>query len=265
MTVLLQISDPHFGSEKPAAAEALVRLVDELSPNLVVLSGDITQRARSKQFTAAAAFMARLDVPHRLVIPGNHDIPLFNLVARFSDPYGRYEKAFGRDLEPSFDAADCLVLGVNSTRMSRHTDGEISEAQRERVARAVKSASPTQLRVVVLHHPVAVPRAAEVHNVAHGGLDAVRAWSKAGADVILAGHIHLPFVLPLHELLQGLPHPIWAVNAGTSVSTRTRRDAGNSVNVLRTSAANPRVCVVEHWSFGRASRAFERSSEMRLA
>jgi 3',5'-cyclic AMP phosphodiesterase CpdA len=264
MSVLLQISDPHFGSEKPAAVEALVRLVERLEPELVMLSGDITQRARQKQFEAAAAFMRRLKVPNRLVIPGNHDIPLFDPVTRFLSPYGRYQKAFGSELEPSYDARGCLVLGVNSTRRQRATDGEISEEQRERVARALRAAAPTQLRVVVLHHPVAVPREAEVHNLAHGSADAVRAWSEAGADVILAGHIHLPFVLPLHELAQDLKNPIWAVNAGTAVSTRTRRDASNSVNVLRTSLAEPRVCTVEQWTFGRAGSDFERNAEVRL-
>jgi 3',5'-cyclic AMP phosphodiesterase CpdA len=264
MSLLLQISDPHFGSEKPAAVEALVRLVEELEPELVVLSGDITQRARARQFEAAAAFMQRLKVPNRLVIPGNHDLPLFDLARRFLNPYGRYQKAFGPELEPSYEAPDCLVLGVNSTRDYRVTDGEISELQRERVARALRAASPTQLRVVVLHHPVAVPREAEVHNVAHGSLDAVRAWSEAGADVILGGHIHLPFVLPLHELMRGLENPIWAVNAGTAVSTRTRHDANNSVNVLRTSLTEPRVCTVEQWTFGRATPAFERKAEVRL-
>ena len=92
----------------------------------------------------------------------------------------------------------------------------------------------------------------------------MRAWSEAGADVILAGHIHLPFVLPLHEVMSPLPHPYWAVNAGTAVSSRIREDAGNSVNVLRTSAEEPRVCSVEHWKFSPASSAFVRAAELRL-
>ena len=264
MSVLVQISDPHFGSERPAAVEALVRLVEELGPDLVMLSGDITQRARAKQFEAAAAFMQRLKVPNRLVIPGNHDIPLFDLATRLLNPYGRYQKAFGTELEPSYEARDCLVLGVNSTRPYRVTDGEISELQRERVARALRAASPTQLRVVVLHHPVAVPREAEVHNVAHGGVDAVRAWSEAGAEHH-SRRTHSSALHPSAPRTRARPkNPIWAVNAGTSVSTRTRHDAGNSVNVLRTSLTEPRVCTVEQWTFGRASPAFERSAEIRL-
>jgi 3',5'-cyclic AMP phosphodiesterase CpdA len=264
MTAILQISDPHFGTEQPAVVEALVAFAHDLAPDVLVLSGDITQRARPKQFAAAAAFVRRLNVPELLAIPGNHDIPLFDLARRFLDPYARYRREFGDSLEPRFSAPDCLVLCVKTTRRYRHVDGEISDEQRLRVARELESSKPSQLCVVVLHQPVAVPRASEEHNVVRGGLAAVRSWSQAGADVILAGHIHLPFVLPLHEVFAPLPRPIWAVNAGTAVSHRTRRDAGNSVNVVRTSPGEPRVAVVEQWTFSPASSAFARTSELRL-
>lgn len=263
MTVILQVSDPHFGTEQTPVVEALIALSRALSPDLLVLSGDITQRARPRQFAAAAEFVRRLALPDRVVIPGNHDIPLFDVATRFLDPYREYRKAFGEELEPCFDAPDCLVVGVNTTRRYRHTDGEISEEQRERVAQRLRDASPTQLRVVVIHQPVAVPRDAELHNIAYGSQEAIRAWSEAGADVLLAGHIHLPFVLPLHESAP-LTRPLWAVNAGTAVSRRIRRDAGNSVNVIRTSTVAPRRCIVEHWTFSAPSSAFKRTAELRL-
>jgi 3',5'-cyclic AMP phosphodiesterase CpdA len=264
MSVILQVSDAHFGAERAPVVEALVALSRELAPDLLVLSGDITQRARSAQFRAAAAFVRRLAVPNLLAIPGNHDIPLFDIATRFLDPYRGYREAFGDELEPSFSAPDCVVLGVKTTRRYRHTDGEISELQRERIARELHRASPLQVRIVVVHQPVAVPRTAEVHNVAYGSEVAVRAWSEAGADVILGGHIHLPFVLPLHEVMAPLSRPVWAVNAGTAVSHRIRRDAGNSVNVLRTSTTEPRACTVEHWTYSDASASFQRASALRL-
>jgi len=266
MSVLLQISDAHFGTEKPAVVEALLALTGELAPDLVIMSGDITQRARTYQFERAAAFVKRLPVPRVLSIAGNHDIPLFDLVTRFRDPYGPYRRAFGDELEPRHEAPDCLVLTVKTTRRSRHTDGEISEEQRERVAAELRRATLAQVRIVVTHQPLAVPRAAEVHNVAHGSDEAVRAWAEAGADVLLAGHIHLPFVIPLHESTE-LPRSLWAVNAGTAVSTRTRRDAKNSVNVLRvTSGSNGALpaCTVEHWGFSEPSGAFAKAAELSL-
>jgi 3',5'-cyclic AMP phosphodiesterase CpdA len=264
MTLILQVSDPHFGTERPPVVEALLSLSRELAPDLLILSGDITQRARRTQFEAASNFVQRLKVPNLLAIPGNHDIPLFDLAARFGDPYARYRAAFGNDLEPTFRAADCVVLGVKTTRRYRHTDGEISREQRKRVSQELRNASASQLRIVVLHQPVAVPRSSEQHNVAHGGLAAVRDWAEAGADVILAGHIHLPFVIPLHEAMAPLDRKLWAVNAGTAISHRVRYDAGNSVNVIRTSTETPRIGIVEHWSYSAPQDAFCRTAEVRL-
>jgi 3',5'-cyclic AMP phosphodiesterase CpdA len=264
MTLLLQVSDPHFGTERPHVVEALVTFARELSPDLLVVSGDITQRARRHQFEAARRFVARLNVPHVLAVPGNHDIPLFDLPARLRDPYARYRAAFGDELEPRFSAPDCLVLGVKTTRRYRHTDGEISAAQRDRVSTELRNAAPVQLRVLVLHQPVAVPRLSERHNVSHGSEPAVRDWANAGADVILAGHIHLPFVLPLHDVMAPLGRKLWAVNAGTAVSRRVRYDAGNSVNVLRTSKDEPRVATLEHWGFSEPTATFVKTAEARL-
>ena len=264
MTIILQISDPHFGTEQPPVVEALSALARELEPDLLIVSGDVTQRARAAQFAAAAAFVRRLAAPHTLAIPGNHDIPLYDLIARFADPYGGYRRAFGENLEPTYTAPDCLVLAVKTTRRYRHVDGEISAAQRARVAEQLRQARPEQLRVVVLHQPVAVPRASEGHNVARGSAAAVREWASAGADVIMAGHIHLPFVLPLHELYPGLPRHVWAINAGTAVSSRVRYDAGNSVNVLRRVAAEPNGWLVEHWTFSRERARFLRAAQFGL-
>lgn len=264
MTTILHASDPHFGTDQPVVVAALRELVDALSPDLLVVSGDITQRARAEQFAAAQAFAQELSVPHSLSVPGNHDIPLFDLTRRVFAPYSRYRTAFGGDLEPTFRAPDCLVMGVNTTRPYRHVDGEISASQCERVAALLREADPDQLRLVVLHHPVAIPRLSELVNVAYGSGDAIRTWSAAGADLILAGHIHLPFVLPLHETMPFASKPLWAINAGTAVSRRTRHDAGNSVNVIKTIVGEPRSCSLEQWTFDAAKTAFLCTAEMRL-
>lgn len=262
MTVILHVSDPHFGTERPHVAQALRRCAAELAPDLLVLSGDITQRATRRQFASAAAFVRELGAPQVLAIPGNHDVSLFNVVERAFTPYASYRRFFGAELEPSFEADDCLVLGVKTTRRYRHVDGELSPGQCERVAARLRLASAAQLRVVVVHQPLAVPRSSEEKNVVHGRDRAIAAWSRAGADLILSGHVHLPFVLPLHEQF-ALPRPLWAVSAGTAVSSRVRRDAGNSVNVIRT-ARSGRAAVVEPWTFDETSGAFRRTAELRL-
>ncbi len=269
MTVLLQVSDPHFGTERAPVVDALEALVHGQRPDVLLLSGDITQRATHAQFAAARAFVDRLRVPVLLAIPGNHDIPLFNIAARLLWPYAHYARAFGNELEPQFEADDVLVLALNTTRRWRHVDGEVSPAQVERVARRCEAAAATQRRIVMVHQPVAVTRPEDAKNLLHGHEAAVRRWSAAGVDVVMGGHIHLPYVLPLHECWPGLPRPIWAVQAGTAVSHRVRADAGNSVNIVRTGASVGDASAggamqVEHWRHAPDTQGFDRVAVHRL-
>jgi 3',5'-cyclic AMP phosphodiesterase CpdA len=252
MSVLLQVSDPHFGTEQAPVVEALAALARAQRPDVVVLSGDITQRARPAQFRAARAFVDRLGAPV-LAVPGNHDVPLFDLWTRLRRPYARYCAAFGADLEPVHRSADLLVVGVNTTRPARHKDGEVSAAQVEQVMRLLERASAAQLRVVVVHQPVAVTRAEDLPNRLHGHQAALQRWAESGADLVLGGHIHLPYV----RALPGLARPMWAVQAGTAVSTRVRDGIPNSVNLLRWGPhAAPGCCRVEQWDYAAADRAF---------
>ena len=264
MSVLLQISDTHFGTEQPQVLEALVALAAQQRPDLVVLSGDITQRARPHQFRAARAFAERLGAPI-LAVPGNHDIALFDLWSRLTKPYARYATAFGSDTEPTHASADWLVIGVNTTRAWRHKNGEVAAAQIDRVARRLSTASPDQLRVVVVHQPLAVTEARDRPNLLRGHTEAQRVWSAAGADVVMGGHIHLPYTMALH----GWARRLWVVQAGTAVSSRTRPGVPNSVNILRWGEAagapgDPpparteagRHCHIEQWDFAREARAF---------
>ncbi|MCU4118281.1 metallophosphoesterase family protein [Variovorax sp. N23] len=256
MSVLLQISDTHFGTEQAPVVAALEALVRDTQPALVVLSGDITQRATRAQFGAARAFMDRLPVPW-VAIPGNHDIPLFQLGARLLTPYGRYVEAFGAELEPEFVSPDWLVVTVNTTRWYRHTDGEVSEAQIERVARRLERATPAQVRIVVTHQPVLVTRPEDRGNRLHGADAALRRWAAAGADVVMGGHIHLPFVRPAQDADASLSRALWTVQAGTAVSSRVRGGQPNSVNLLRPGGmSGPRSCTVERWDHAAAEGRF---------
>lgn len=250
MSTVLHMSDPHFGTEVPEVVQALGRLGDHLKPDLIVLSGDITQRARAVQFAAARAFMDTFDAP-KLVLPGNHDIPLFNLWARWQRPYAGYSAAFGDELEPVFSSPGLLVLGVNTTRAHRHKNGEVSAAQIDRTAHRLAQAKPEQLRVVVVHQPIEVARERDAHDRLIGHAAAQSAWAAAGADVVMGGHIHLPYVMPL----PGLARPMWAVQAGTAVSKRVRPGAPNSVNVVRWHGAEG-MCAVEQWDYATLEGAF---------
>ena len=224
MTLLLHVSDPHFGTERQPVVEALVRMAHTLRPDIVLLSGDITQRATTAQFSAARCFVQRLQAPKCLAIPGNHDIPLWHLPLRVLRPYARYSAAFGNDLEPHTETDDVVLLCVNTTRWWRHQDGALSALQIERVAQRLQQARPGQRRVVVVHQPLVVTRPEDYKNRLHGHAQALQRWGAAGVDLIIGGHIHLPFVLPLQS-------GGWAVQAGTAVSARVRGTAGNSVNL----------------------------------
>jgi len=196
-------------------------------------------------------------VPRALVLPGNHDIPLFNLAARLFAPYANHRRVFGDNLEPEFEANDMLVVTVNTTRRLRHENGVVSSRQIDRVARRLEHASREQVRVVVTHQPVAVTKPEDRKNLLVNHRAAIQAWAEAGADVVLGGHIHLPFVRSLHDAYAGCPRTTWAVQAGTAVSSRLRAGHPNSVNVLRVGEADDgRTCQAERWDHSAADKAF---------
>jgi len=256
MSVIVQISDPHFGTERPEAVAALHEAIVALRPELVILSGDVTQRARRAQFAAAKRFVDGYARP-TLAIPGNHDVPLFNLFARIVDPFGAFRRAFGDNLEPAFENGDVLAVGVNTVRPSRHKNGVVSDEQIERVCRRLAQARDEQLRIVVTHQPVHVIREKDIANLLINHEQAIAAWAAAGADLILGGHIHLPYVRPLDTETRRLARELWSVQAGTAVSGRIREGISNSFHVIRHEASRDRgACVVEQWDYDEGGRRF---------
>lgn len=269
MPGLLHLSDTHFGTEQPDVVEALLALAEQLQPEVAVLSGDVTQRARRGQFARAKRFVDHLEAHAKLVIPGNHDLPLWNLWARWRHPYRGFQRAFGTDLAPVYDSPRYLVICVNTTRAARHTQGEVSPAQVDAVAQRLRAARPQQLRVVVTHQPMAVVRREDRVNLLRHHQAAAVAWAEAGMDLVLGGHIHLPYACDLRDELGhaapagwegervGIARSVWAVQAGTAVSRRVREGLPNSVNLIEQS---PRehgcVCKVEQYDYHAGQRRF---------
>ena len=257
MTRLLQISDLHFGTEQDDVMAALLALSHEKKPDVLVVSGDITQRATAAQFSRAKSFCDQLGIAHMVSLPGNHDIPLFNPFARLLYPYAAYQKAFGQALEASLVTPALCLATVNTTRWWRHKNGDVSAAQINRVCDQLSRATPQQLRVVVVHQPVHVLRPQDEHDRLRGWQPAVRAWAAAGADIVMGGHIHLPYVCELLATIGGLDRRMWCVQAGTAVSSRTRREAPNSVNLLEFADEGDGVnCRVERWNYQKAAHQF---------
>ncbi|RYY65186.1 MAG: metallophosphoesterase, partial [Comamonadaceae bacterium] len=208
-----------------------------------------------------------LGIAKVLTLPGNHDIPLYNLAARLFRPYAGYTEAFGDDLEPELEVGEVLVIGVNTTRPHRHKDGAVSARQVNRVVKRLHVARREQLRIVVTHQPACVMRPEDEKDRLHGGEVAVQSWARAGADLVLGGHIHLPYVSDLCARAQATPRPLYCLQAGTAVSQRVRHGTPNSVNMIRwepPAAGRPRRVQVERWDYDLADDRFEATKSREL-
>lgn len=144
MTTLAHISDLHFGTESPEIVEGLLEDLVSVEPTLVAVSGDLTQRARRKEFVAARLFLDRIPFP-RLVVPGNHDIPLFDLLTRFTRPLARFRRYIDEDVDPFFSTDAVAVLGMNTARSNTWKDGRISLAQIDDVRRRLGPLPPHEI------------------------------------------------------------------------------------------------------------------------
>jgi 3',5'-cyclic AMP phosphodiesterase CpdA len=231
MATIAHLSDIHFGRVDSRIIEPLVQTIEVLSPDLIGVSGDLTQRARRSQFREARQFLDKLRFPV-LVVPGNHDVPLFNLAARFIDPYGGYRRYIQANLEPVYESDELIAVGLNSARpFPFHGGGRLNERQVARAAAKLKSAPPDVVKIVVTHHPFDLP---ETHGDEHliGRSDmAMRQLADAGADVFLAGHLHVSHVGHTATRYRIAGHSALVVQAGT-ISTRGRGEL-NTINVLR--------------------------------
>lgn len=252
MTCILHISDTHFGTEVSSVEAAFWQAIATIQPDVVVHSGDVTQRARDHEFAKADVFFAKFGALRKLVVPGNHDIPLWNVSARFIRPYAGFERTFA-ELEPSYEDPTTLIITLNTTRPWRHKNGTCSRRQVERVSERVRAAEVSQLRIVVAHHPVHIPSPREQHNQLRGNAEAATAWSRAGVDLILGGHIHWPYFVPLPDHWWPAISQCWVAQAGTAISRRTRRGLPNSFNVIRRQA---RGYTLERWDYAAEGARF---------
>jgi 3',5'-cyclic AMP phosphodiesterase CpdA len=254
MGTIVHLSDIHFGRVDPQLVAMLVRTIETVAPDLVAVSGDLTQRARRSQFVQARQFLDRLPFP-RLVVPGNHDVPLFNLAARFGDPYGGYRRHIQRDLEPSFENDEIIAVGLNSARtFPFHGGGRLNEAQVARAAARLNSAAEHAVRIVVTHHPFDLPGThGDEHLIGRSDM-AMRQLAAAGADVFLAGHLHVSHVGHSAHRYQIAGHSALVVQAGT-MSTRERGEP-STMNVLRIARTQ---IGIERYSWDTAAQSFHAS------
>jgi 3',5'-cyclic AMP phosphodiesterase CpdA len=156
MKTLVHLSDVHFGRTDEAVVAALIPLVHSLGPDLVVVSGDLTQRARPHEFRAARRFLDQLPGP-QIVVPGNHDVPLYNVYQRFVQPLAKYRRFISADLEPYYVDGEIAVVGLNTARSLTFKGGRISEQQMERLRERLQPLDESLTKIVVTHHPFELP------------------------------------------------------------------------------------------------------------
>jgi 3',5'-cyclic AMP phosphodiesterase CpdA len=196
-TRILHVSDLHVGTrEAPRVEPPLVTLIERSAPELIVASGDLTHRGRPDQHRAAAAFLRSLGPPV-LAVPGNHDIP-YTFPGRFTKTFDEFERHW-ETAEPVFSSPALYVVGLNSVRAWRHQSGGIRQSQLRRTSELFSQAPAGALRVAVLHHHlIGAPwrsRKKPVSKRSH----VLAGLVDAGAELILAGHIHQGAVSERHE------------------------------------------------------------------
>jgi 3',5'-cyclic AMP phosphodiesterase CpdA len=235
MPRLVHLSDLHFGAHDELLVEAVESRIDELKPDLVVISGDFTQRARTEQFREACRFLERLQHSgHEVLgVPGNHDVPLYDVLRRFLSPLARYRRFIDDNLCPFVELPGIAVLGINTARSLTFKDGRINHDQvafiRETFSRTPRDA----FRVLVTHHPLFALEIAGESAPAIGRQElALDAIQEAGVDMLLAGHNHHASSHSASDLVTRAGGAL-VVQAGTATSTRVREQeqSFNSIDV----------------------------------
>lgn len=226
---IAHLSDPHFGMIKPIAMEALLVALKILSPQVVILSGDITQRARDEQFEQARIFANTFENIPLIIQPGNHDLPMFNVLGRMLHPYDGFTRILGGKLNQEVDIGSVQILGMNSTRRTRTIQGELDL---DILKTKLKKKTNKKIRIAVFHHPLDCPKYVDEKNLLTNRDEVVPLLAEGHVDLVLGGHIHDPYTcLSNHRYPKVDRHMIIGI-AGTCLSTRTRADANNSFNVI---------------------------------
>ncbi|MEX2111825.1 MAG: metallophosphoesterase family protein [Pirellulales bacterium] len=254
MLTLLHISDLHFGPHFiPVVGEALVRSATDLNPDLIVASGDFTQRAKPGQFAAAREYLDRLPRVPTVVVPGNHDVPLYRLLERLFAPYANYQKYISGELDTVLIRDDVAIVALNTTAAwTKIVNGRVTHAQLDFCARAFRDVPDLVPRIVVAHHHFApAPDYDDKHDVLRRARQALDRFTELQVDMILGGHLHRAFIgnsldiYPSKDRSAG----IIVVQSGTTTSQRgrAREREKNSFNLIQIEART--VHVTHHMYF----------------
>lgn len=231
MRTIAHLSDLHFGRVDAALLDPLREFLEAAKPHVLVVSGDLTQRAKSKEFIAAKAFLDTFTMP-KIIVPGNHDVPLYNVFRRFFNPLKRYHAHITTDMEPFFIDDEIAVLGINTARSLVFKGGRVNREQLDRVRARLDPLHDKLVKVLVTHHPFDLPAHMDKDDLVGRARKAMKEFANSGVDVLLGGHMHTSEAVTTDARYQHGAYSALSIQAGTATSTRQRGEA-NSFNMLR--------------------------------
>ena len=231
MRKIVHLSDIHFGRVDRNVVERVIETINEIGPDIVVVSGDLTQRAKTSEFIEAKQFLDKLPKP-QIVVPGNHDVPLYNVFDRFFRPLEKFRQYITEDLTPIFVDQEMAIVGVNTARSLVVKGGRVNRQQITHIQNIMCDVPQEALKVVVTHHPFDVPEHHDERDIVGRARLAIPMFAECGADVFLSGHLHVSNIgstAERYRLENGKSALV--VQAGTATSIRGRGEA-NSFNLL---------------------------------
>jgi len=260
LRTLVHLSDLHFGRTDPDLIAPLIAQIGAIGPDLIVVSGDLTQRARSGEFQAARAFLDALPASW-LAVPGNHDVPLYDVARRLLAPLAKYRRHFFDQVEPTYVDDEIVVLGINTARALTIKDGRINLRQMALIRSRFANLDPGLIKIIVSHHPFDLPATFRAGDLVGSAALGMATFADCGVDLLLAGHVHAS-----HAANSSVRHKIDAyaalmVQAGTATSTRGRGES-NSFNVLQVEACR---ITVQRYSWHSARGQFFLARSTRFA
>jgi 3',5'-cyclic AMP phosphodiesterase CpdA len=258
MARIAHLSDIHFGAHDEKVVAGAQAWLEEQQPELIIISGDFTQRARIEQFKQASAWLNKLRAAGFtvLTVPGNHDVPLYDVMTRFAAPLHRYKRYISNDLCPWFENDEVAVLGINTARSLTIKDGRINRDQMRILEQRFGAVSDVKTKILVTHHPLfAMPigEGGELNEAVGRHDDAIAAACKAGVNIALAGHFHRTYAGAARKMVEKAGGAL-VIQAGTATSTRLRNAELQSFNWIHAHRNNDIELQVIAWDGSRFNR-----------
>jgi len=231
MRTIVHLSDLHFGRVYEPLLQPLIEVIKTIKPDVIAISGDLTMRAKDDEFKKAKLFLDSLPFP-QVIVPGNHDIPLYDIYSRFFSALTRYRKNISEDLAPVYKDETMVMYGLNTARSLAFKRGRVDLEQVGKICAEFDKLPPEVLKIVVSHHPFDLPITFSASNLIRKHAKAMDMLIKAKTDIFLAGHTHTSLIAHISDHCKVLGYSSLMIQAGTATSIRTRGEH-NTFNILQ--------------------------------